>query len=197
MVNSIHIIKDGSENHGRLRITINETVLSCSEIIVDTKDIKSVISLGNDDLGEENSEGNVLYIGKYFDQASKSWVQSERALTLPGDAFRDRQLLEWIISEKSGEGEVADAFNDLLIQLNERAVSSGKISQVELLIARDQVNLTQASDDVAEAQIKTDDPIVDKTLDHLKSIYGEEYLKGISDRELYSLFKQHSPSVAK
>jgi hypothetical protein len=119
VVNSIQIIKDGSENHGRLRISINETVLASSEIIVDTRDIKSVVALGNDDLGEDNKDGNVLYIRRYFDKAQNKWVDSERALSLPGDAFRDRKFLEWIISEKEGEGEVADAYNDLLIQLND------------------------------------------------------------------------------
>lgn len=69
IVNSIHIIRDGSENHGRLRIKIDETVLASSEIIVDTRDIKSVVALGNDDLGEDNKDGNVLYIGRYFDKA--------------------------------------------------------------------------------------------------------------------------------
>lgn len=196
VVNSIHIIKDGSDNHGRLRIKINETVLASSEIIVDTRDIKSVVALGNDDLGEDNQDGNVLYIGRYFDQATNAWVDTERALTLPGDAFRDRRFLEWVISEKSGEGEVADAYNDLLMQLNEQATKSGKISQVELLVARDQASLLQNSDSVAEIQINRNDPVVDKTLDHLKSIYGEEHLKTITDRELYSLYKQHSPSVA-
>jgi hypothetical protein len=196
VVSSIQIIKDGSENHGRLRITVNETVLSSSEIIVDTRDIKSVVALGNDDLGEDNQDGNVLYLKRYFDKAQNKWVDTERALTLPGDAFRDKKFLEWIISEKQGEGETAQAFNDLLIQMNEQATSQGKISQLDLLVARDAVTLLQDTDAVADAQIRVNDPIVDKTLAHLKTIYGEEHLKSISDRELFSLYKQHSHSVA-
>jgi len=151
VVSSIHIIKDGGENHGRLRITINETVLSTSEIIVDTKDIKSVVALGNDDLGEDNKDGNVLYVKRYFDKGLGKWVETERALSLPGDAFRDRKYLEWIISEKEGEGEVSEAYNDLLIQLNAEATSKGSISQLDLLVARDSVSLLQDTDAVADA----------------------------------------------
>ena len=164
VVNSITLIKDGSENHGRLRITINETIVASSEIIVDPKDIKSVVALGDDDLGEDNKDGNVLYIRRYFDVSTNAWVETERALSLPGDAFRDRQYLEWVISEKEGEGEVADAYNDLLVQLNEAATKSGKIAQLDLLVARDAVNLLQDTDAVADAQIRSNDPVVDKTL---------------------------------
>lgn len=82
------------------------------------------------------------------------------------------------------------------MQLNDQATKSGKISQVELLVARDQASLLANTDSVAEVQINSNDPVVDKTLAHLKDIYGEEHLKSISDRELYTLYKQHSPSVA-
>lgn len=197
VVQSIHIIKDGSENHGRLRIKIAETFLSSSEIIADVKDVKSVMSLGNDDLGEENKDGNVLVINRYFDTSNKQWVEKNRTVTLPGDAFRDRKFLDWINSDKDGESDLADAFNDLMIQQNQQYVSGGKISQLDLLAARDQISLAEGTDEVADLQIRTNSPIVDKTLEHLKSVYGEEYLKTITDRELFTLYKQHSPSVAK
>ena len=113
------MIKDGSENHGHLRIKVAETFLSSSEIIVDVQDIRSVVALGNDDLGEDNLDGNVLSVSRYYNVSTNQWVNEERALTLPGDAFRDRKYLEWVIAEKAGEGEVSRAFNDLMIQMND------------------------------------------------------------------------------
>jgi hypothetical protein len=150
VVQSIHIIKDGGENHGRLRISIAESFLSSSEIIADVKDVKSVMSLGNDDLGEENKDGNVLLINRYFDVSSKQWVENNRTVTLPGDAFRDRKFLDWINSEKDGESDLADAFNDLMIQQNQQHVNGGKISQIDLLVARDQVSLVEGTDEMAD-----------------------------------------------
>ena len=110
IINSIHIIKDGSENHGRLRVTVGESAFTTSEIIVDVRDVNSIVALGNDDLGDDNVDGNVLRIKRYFSQSLNKWVEAERALTLPGDAFRDRAFLDWIIADKSDEGALADDF---------------------------------------------------------------------------------------
>ena len=118
IVNSIKIIKDAtSEHYGKLHIEVGESVFATSEIIVDTKDVHSIVALGNDDFGEDGNDGNVLKIGRYFDKSSKQWVENERALTLPGDAFRDRRFLDWVLSDKEGESELANDFNDLMIKV--------------------------------------------------------------------------------
>lgn len=71
IVNSIKIIKDaGSENFGKLLIEVGESVLTSSEIIVDVKDIQSIVALGNDDFGEDGNDGNVLKIGRYFEKST-------------------------------------------------------------------------------------------------------------------------------
>lgn len=82
-------------------INFGESAFTSSDIIVDIRDVKSIVSLGGDDLGEENKDGNVLKLSKYYDKKTGQWVNQERALTLPGDAFRDRTFLDWIISDKS------------------------------------------------------------------------------------------------
>jgi hypothetical protein len=101
IVNSIILIKDGSENHGKLLVTVGESAFTTSQIIVDVRDVQSICALGNDDLGIENQDGNVLSIKRHFCKATNSWVEQERALTLPGDAFRDRSFVEWILADKS------------------------------------------------------------------------------------------------
>lgn len=68
MVNSIKIIKDNSENNGKLLINVAESAFSSSDIIVDTKDVQSICALGDDDMGDDGSEGNVLRIGRYFNK---------------------------------------------------------------------------------------------------------------------------------
>jgi len=110
IVNSIKIIKDGSENNGRLLIQVGNSALTSSDIIVDVKDVVSVVALGNDDFGEDGTDGNVLKIGRHFDVSKSQWIETDRALTLPGDAFRDKYFLDWILADKSEEGTLADDF---------------------------------------------------------------------------------------
>lgn len=68
IVNSIKLIKDQSEHHGRLNITIGESAFNSKDIIVDVKDVHSIVALGNDDYGEDGQDGNVLRVKRYFDK---------------------------------------------------------------------------------------------------------------------------------
>jgi hypothetical protein len=45
---------------------------------------------------------------------------------------------------------------------------------------------------VLDAQISSNHKDVDILLNNLKEIYGADYLKGLTDVELYDLFKRHS-----
>lgn len=67
IINSISIIDDEeSEHHGRLIVTVGESAFRTSEIVVDVRDICSIVALGNDDLGNDNVDGNVLRIKQHF-----------------------------------------------------------------------------------------------------------------------------------
>jgi len=143
-------------------------------------------------MGDNGTEGNVLRITRF--QENGNWVEKERALTLPGDAFRDRQYLDWILAEKSDESTLNDDFNDLMIKQHDLATKFGKIGAFDVLAARDIVSLPQDTDAVIEAQIKTNDPAVESTLTRISQIYGAEYLKNLSDTEIYALYKVHSIS---
>ncbi len=110
IVNNIKIVKDGSENHGKLDINVGLSAFATTNIIVDPKDVLSICSLGGDDLGVDNVDGNVISINRYFDKNNNVWINEQRALTLPGDAFRDRAFLDWVLADKSGESVIADDF---------------------------------------------------------------------------------------
>ena len=64
-INSIEVIKDAGENQGKLLINIAQSPFVSSTIIADASDVQSVVSLGNDDLGEDDREGNVIAVKKY------------------------------------------------------------------------------------------------------------------------------------
>lgn len=59
MINSIETLKDGS-NQGKLLIKVSTGPFTSNSIIADVKDIRSILSLSNDDLGEDDVEGNII-----------------------------------------------------------------------------------------------------------------------------------------
>lgn len=110
IINSIKLIKDGGEHHGKLLINVGTSILASHDIIADVRDVRSIMALGNDDLGEDDTDGNVICVDRHFSKAEGRWVEEGMALSLPGDAFRDKALLDWIIADKSGQETLVDDF---------------------------------------------------------------------------------------
>lgn len=196
IVNSITIVKEG-EHKGYLKFNINTSPFTSENIVVDSKDVQSVVALGNDGLGVENQDGNVIVVKRFYCSYEGHWIEEQRALTLPGDAFRDRTFLDWILADKSGEGSLAADFQDLMIKQYDAATKGGKISNIDSIAARDSVTLLGDADVVVDAQIRAEDPTVDQVLSRLAGLYGADHLKSLSDREMYTLYKQHAISNAK
>lgn len=44
------------------------SAFASKNVIVDVKDVQSVCSLGNDDLGEDDNEGNILKVERYIEE---------------------------------------------------------------------------------------------------------------------------------
>lgn len=59
IINEIRVIEDGP-NHGKLRITVGVSPFVSKNIIVEVKDLQSVVQLTHDDVGEQDKEGNVV-----------------------------------------------------------------------------------------------------------------------------------------
>ena len=58
-----------------------------------------------------------------------------------------------------------------------------------LLAAKQRLNDNSAQDSVIAAQIQSNDSSIDGNLSKMESHFGKEYLDGLSERELYSLYK--------
>jgi hypothetical protein len=113
IVNEIRVVEEG-EHQGKLRITVGASAFVSYDILTDVKSVQSVVSLRNDDLGEEGLDGNVICVSNHINEKTGEVVNEPIALTLSGDAYRDRLFLDWIISNKSEEGSLSDDYNDLL-----------------------------------------------------------------------------------
>lgn len=74
--------------NGQVRIQILKSPLFSYTITANIKDIHSVCSLGNDDLGADDCESNIISIKRYQNSAGEYLYDG--VFRLPADAFRDK-----------------------------------------------------------------------------------------------------------
>jgi hypothetical protein len=113
--------------NGNLSLKINKTPLVSYTITCHQNDIMSVCSIGDDDMGADDVDSNILHVTKYTN--SEGEVKQDGIYSLPADAYRDKQMMEWIMASKDQEGEATlDDFNDLMHQKFEGRVSAGGLN---------------------------------------------------------------------
>ena len=101
---------------------------------MDAGNIRSVASLSNDDMGEEDVEANVVVVLNYYDVSKGEYVEGQTQFILPADSFRDEKALEWILSPKSADDSSLDLFNDLIAsEFNQRS-EQPKPTQLQLMM---------------------------------------------------------------
>jgi hypothetical protein len=112
-VNSITI----DDSTGNLILAISRSAFSETKIMVSPTNVKSVVALGQDNLGADDTESNLIQVTNYTDIAS-----GEAGLTgqyiIPAEAHRDKPLMDWILSDNSTvdyESTTDADFNDLMV----------------------------------------------------------------------------------
>jgi len=64
VVNSIEVVKDG-ENAGKILIEVSTSPFTSKSILANPQDVQGVFSLGNDGMGEDDLESNLVFVSKY------------------------------------------------------------------------------------------------------------------------------------
>jgi len=77
-----------SLENGQLKITILKSPFVTYSIQTHVKNVKSVCSLGADDLGADDVEGNIISVSSYIDAQGEH--HQNGVFRLPADAFRDK-----------------------------------------------------------------------------------------------------------
>ena len=188
-VNQIRVVSEGP-NYGLLEIDVGTTVFSSHKILVDVKNLHSVIALDNDNLGEEDEGDNVLEVNSYIEVATGKQVEDKLILRLPADSFRNKVFLDWIISEKDQEGELADDYQHLLTQRHilGQAMQSNALA---LFTGSQETSLTRIDHAQLDMLIDSNHPRVEQKLIAMEKKYGKEYLEKLEDAQFYNLYKKH------
>lgn len=74
------------------------------------------MSLHNDDQGEDGIENNLVQLVDAVDGSGQ--VTAEQFFVLPADAFKDHNMLDWVLSIKSEseDSTVDDLFNEVMAE---------------------------------------------------------------------------------
>ena len=135
VVNSIEFVRDESSPHnGKLKFNVSTGPLGTSrDVFADVNDCQSVLSLGNDDLGEADIESNIVTISKSWDGAGVL-NEKEEMLTLPADSWKDVNMLDWVLSIKHDEQSLDALFNDCMLETFDNKAASGGVSGLDLAL---------------------------------------------------------------
>ena len=99
VVSKIDYIQEG-EHIGKLRLKVQKSPISSVNIIINPKYTMSVCSVGGDDVGEDDADGNILYCGEYLNEDTGVPARGGY-FTVPADAHRDKISMEWIFAQKN------------------------------------------------------------------------------------------------
>lgn len=105
-------VREG-DHRNCLRIKVQTTPFVSHTIVASPSKMRSVMSLGNDDMGADDTEANIVQVSEFWCEKDHC-TKRDGFYRLPADAFRDKQALDWILAIKDEDETTADAYNDLM-----------------------------------------------------------------------------------
>lgn len=175
---------------GHLKITIQKSPLVSTTITCAIRDVRSICALGDDDMGADDVNGNIVHVAQYAD--SNGDVKQDGVFTLPADAFRDKQYLEWILAPKSAHEETADDFSDLMEQRFQERAQAPKMGFLSAIEARQTGFANISTDSATDQAIEDNEHQTEDNLARLTELYGKERLEQMKPAELYKLYRHHT-----
>lgn len=168
IVNSIEFIKEG-EDAGKLLFNVSTSPFTSKNVVVSVSDCQAQLSLGNDDIGEDDLEANLVTLKNFKDGNE---VVSEGHFLLPADSWKDLNMLDWVLSVKpENEDSTEGLFNELMREQFDLKAKSGGMGFLAVTIANagyDRVG----SDGAIDSLIDKDDKSIDSNLIAMTEFYG-------------------------
>ena len=190
MVSRIDYITEG-EFKGLIRVNVATSPFVSKSVIINPKHTMSLCSVGGDDVGEEDADGNILFASEYMDE-STGQPQKNGVFTLPADSHRDRITLEWIMARKDEASETDALFNDLIQEKHMEIASTGGLSGIKALTAKSTGYADFGDEEELAVHLKNDSEAADETLRIMADTYGKEELEKMKPSEFYRLYRDFS-----
>lgn len=189
-ISKIEYVKEG-EFKNLLRVTVNKSPFSSYTCIMNPRFTKSVCAVGQDDVGADDAEANILSASEYLDESTDTKMRNG-LFRLPADAFRDKTTMEWIMAIKSEDSETDALFNEQIMMRHNKISSTGGLTGLRKAVAESTGYATLGDEEELSHHIKHQGAAADDTLGAMSDHYGQERLEKMKPSEFYRLYKDYS-----
>lgn len=153
---------------------------------------KSICALGDDDIGADDTEANLLLATEYLDE-STGVAMRDGIFTIPADAFRDKITMEWILAHKDDASSETDAvFNEQIMQRHMEYAATGGITGLRKIEAEMTGFANYGGEDFINANIEANPEESNLVIREMQKDYGQEQLEQMSSQEFYRLYKDYT-----
>lgn len=190
MVSQIDFVCEG-EFKGQLRATVQKSPFVSYTIIMNPKYTMSLCSLGDDDMGADDTEGNILMASEYMDESTGERKRNG-CFRLPADANRDKITMEWIMAIKDENSETDALYNEQIIHRHNSLASTGGITGLRKMTAESTGYANFGDEEELALHLKHSPEAADDTLAAMSEFYGQDNLEKMKPTEFYRLYKDYS-----
>lgn len=134
-------------------------------------------------MGADDCEANIIEVCKFTADDNET-VEERAYFTLPADAVRDKEFMDWFLAVKAEHSsETNDAFNDLICRRHELRRGLGGVP-------------VSVNDEYLPDDLKLLEGREDAVLRQLVDMHGKEYVESLSPQELFAQCKAISQRKA-
>lgn len=137
---------------GQFKVRYHASMLRLEEVFCKPQDVFSLVALESDNMGRDDLDGNALTLEKWI-MSGKDYEQPLN-LILPADAFRSKQMMEWMMQKKANDEATNDDFHDLMRQRHEKKVSENNMSRLTAYHTKETGLAAFAKDNEMETQLQ-------------------------------------------
>ena len=150
-ISQIDYIMEG-EHAGLIRCKVQTSPFISRNVVVNPKFTRSICALGEDDIGADDTEANIMHAAEYLDESTGVAMQNG-FFNIPADAFRDKITMEWILAHKDENSETDALFNQQIMQRHMEFASTGGITGLSKIEAEMTGFANYGGEDFINAQI--------------------------------------------
>lgn len=173
-----------------MKFNVSVSPIASKNYFVAVGKVQSLISLGNDDKGEDGIENNLVQLVDPVDGSGE--VTAEQFFVLPADGFKDQSMLDWVLSVKSEECEdstIDDLFNEVMAEQFDMKAKTGGMNQLAVFAATGAFDKVLDSSFVDQS-IEKNDASLEVNLKKMQEFYGEEQIARMTPSEFYQNYKK-------